>query len=193
MEQSKALLLEVDDDISGGSKKQKGLMGMKFMQKAVERQRRNARSEAQTLVNDLETVKNGDHNDSSYDLFRDQPKDKKTNLIKKNGQETIGKQRFGGNKNDNPSLKAFNENDKQYVTDALAGEQLLEKVQLNCGTSTRVDKAITISATAFQRDKQLSVAGEKSNHKSIKVKGKKSSAQNSVQGSDNTNRKQQSS
>ncbi|GMF35957.1 unnamed protein product [Phytophthora fragariaefolia] len=146
--QASALVTEIDADSAEAGKK-RGLQGMKFMQRAAEKQREKARVEAEKLLREIRT---GDDDDrilsegedylSSGDEGAAQKKSKKAKKAKKNVVVT--------------------EQDKAAVDRALAGGALqTANVSMSGGVSARASGAIAIDLGEGGNSVSLANSGKK--------------------------------
>ncbi|KAE9180999.1 hypothetical protein PF005_g23047 [Phytophthora fragariae] len=148
--QASALVTEIDADSAEAGKK-RGLQGMKFMQRAAEKQREKARIEAEKLLREIRTgdgadgdlvLSEGDDYLSSSDEAAAQKKSKKAKKAKKNVVVT--------------------EQDKAAVDRALAGGALqTANVSMSGGVSARASGAIAIDLGEGGSSVSLANGGKK--------------------------------
>ncbi|KAE9039976.1 hypothetical protein PR001_g7281 [Phytophthora rubi] len=148
--QASALVTEIDADSAEAGKK-RGIQGMKFMQRAAEKQREKARTEAEKLLREIRTgdgadgdlvLSEGDDYLSSSDEAAAQKKSKKAKKAKKNVVVT--------------------EQDKAAVDRALAGGALqTANVSMSGGVSARASGAIAIDLGEGGSSVSLANGGKK--------------------------------
>ncbi|KAG7380922.1 U3 small nucleolar RNA-associated protein 14 A [Phytophthora pseudosyringae] len=165
--QASALVTEIDEDSAGAGKK-RGLQGMKFMQRAAEKQREKARAEAERLLREIRTgegadgdriLSEGEDYLSSGDEGAAEKKSKKAKKSKKNVVVTA--------------------QDKAAVERALAGGALqTANVSMSGGVSARASGAIAIDLGEGGRGVALA-NGDKTQGKELEL-GAKSRTQKSV-------------
>ncbi|KAF4147760.1 Utp14 protein [Phytophthora infestans] len=129
--QASALVTEIDEDSAEAGKK-RGLQGMKFMQRAAEKQREKARSKAEKL---LREIRSGDGADGDRILSE--------------GEDYLSSGDEGAKKSKKSAKKTkqvvATEQDKAAVDRALAGGALqTANVSMNGGVSARASGAIAI-------------------------------------------------
>ncbi|ETP48472.1 hypothetical protein F442_05801, partial [Phytophthora nicotianae P10297] len=125
--QASALVTEIDEDSAEAGKK-RGLQGMKFMQRAAEKQREKARVEAEKLLREIRTGEGADGDrvlsDGEDYLSSSDEAEKKSKKTKKKVVVT--------------------EQDKAAVDRALSGALQTANVSMSGGVSARASGAISI-------------------------------------------------
>ncbi|RLN21255.1 hypothetical protein BBJ28_00002860 [Nothophytophthora sp. Chile5] len=165
--QASALVTEIDADAEAAGKK-RGLQGMKFMQRAAEKQREKARSEAEKL---LREIRSGDGADGDRVLSE--------------GEDYLSSGEDGAaQKKPKRSRKAkknvVTAQDQEAVAQALAGGALqTSSVSMNSGVSARASGAIAVDLGEGGGSVALA-DGEKATGKALelgaKVSGQKAPA-----------------
>ncbi|GAB9466920.1 U3 small nucleolar rna-associated protein [Globisporangium polare] len=168
--QAGALVMEIDEDEANASQT-KGLHGMKFMQRAVQKQREKARSETEKLLRELKgedgLLSDGDELSSG-----DEGKKAKDN---EDAAPAVNNKTRKANKRKNAVATA---EDKQAVDKALPkGALQTGNVSMDKGLSARASGAIAVDLGDGTGSKALGLeANGGANGKTIEIGGKKASA-----------------
>ncbi|RLN79028.1 hypothetical protein BBJ28_00007580 [Nothophytophthora sp. Chile5] len=165
--QASALVTEIDADAEAASKK-RGLQGMKFMQRAAEKQREKARSEAEKL---LREIRRGDGADGDRVLSEGED-------YLSSGEEGAAQKKPKRSRKAKKNVVTVQ--DQEVVAQALAGGALqTSSVSMNSGVSARASGAIAVDLGEGGGSVALA-DGEKVTSKSLelgaKVSGQKAPA-----------------